>query len=72
MTFGEIAYVDRTVRSADVRTDSNVECRTLSFGALDSLVVTDAHLHAKLQRNLMRVVVSRLPSLNAEVAELTR
>jgi glutaminase len=72
MTFGEIAYVDRAVRSADVRADSDVECRTLSFEALDSLLTTDPHLQAKLLRSLIRVVVSRLRSSDAEVAELSR
>ena len=72
MTFGEIAYIERSVRTADVRADSDVECRTLTFDVLDSLVTTDPQLHAKLLRNLMRVVVSRLHSSNAEIAELTR
>jgi glutaminase len=72
MTFGEIAYIERSVRSADVRADSDVECLTLSFASLDSLTDTDPRMHGKLLRNLMRVVVSRLRSSNAEVAELTR
>jgi len=72
MTFGEIAYVERSTRSADVRADSDVECQTLSFASLDSLISTDPQMHAKLQRNLMRVVVSRLRSSNAALAELTR
>ena len=72
MTFGEIAYIERSTRSADVRADSDVECQTLSFASLDALISTDPQMHAKLQRNLMRVVVSRLRSSNAELAELTR
>jgi CRP-like cAMP-binding protein len=72
MTFGEIAYVERGPRSADVRADSEVECRTLSFAMLDALADTDPQLHAKLLHNLIRVVVSRLRSVNAEVAELVR
>ena len=67
MTFGEIAYVERSVRTADVRADSDVECRTLTFDSLDSLVGTDPEMHGKLVRNLMRVVVSRLRSSNAEI-----
>ena len=72
MTFGEIAYVERSVRTADVRADSDVECRTLTFDSLDSLVATDPEMHAKLLRNLLRVVVSRLHSSNAEIAKLNR
>jgi CRP-like cAMP-binding protein len=72
MTFGEIAYVDRGPRSADVRADSSVECRTLSYTALDALADTDPALHAKLLRNLIRVVVSTLRTANADVAQLRR
>ena len=72
MTFGEIAYADRGPRSADVRADSTVECRTLSYTALDALADTDPALHAKLLRNLIRVVVSTLRTANAEVAQLRR
>jgi CRP-like cAMP-binding protein len=72
MTFGEIAYIERSVRSADVRADTDVECRTLTFDALDSLVTTDSQIHAKLLHNLLRVVASRLHSSNAEIAKLTR
>jgi glutaminase len=72
MTFGEIAYVERGPRSADVRADSDVECRTLSFATLDTLADSDPQLYSKLLHNLIRVVVSRLRSVNAEVAELVR
>jgi hypothetical protein len=72
MTFGEIAYIERSARTADVRADSDVECRVLSFESLDSLVVSDPQMHGKLLRNLMRVLVSRLRASNAELAELTR
>ncbi len=72
MTFGELAYVNRGVRSADVRADSEVECRTLAFATIDALADTDPALHSKLLRGLFRVAVSRLLALNAEVAELSR
>jgi glutaminase len=72
MTFGEIAYIERSVRSADVRADSDVECLTLSFASLDSLTNTDPQMYGKLLRNLMRVVVSRLRSSNSELAEFAR
>jgi CRP-like cAMP-binding protein len=72
MTFGELAYVDRGPRSANVCADSSVECRTLPFSTLDALAETDPALHAKLLRNLIRVVVCRLRLANAEAAQLAR
>ena len=71
MTFGELAYVDRGPRSAYVRADSPVECRTLPYAALDALAESDPVLHGKVLRNLLRVVLSSLRLANAEVAHLT-
>jgi glutaminase len=72
MTFGELAFVERSARSAYVRADSPVECRTLPYAALDALAENDPVLHGKLLRNLLRVVVSSLRIANAEAAHLTR
>jgi glutaminase len=71
-TFGELAFVDRKARAADVRADSEVECRTLPYATIDSIALTDPALHGKLLRNLFGVVVSTLHVVNAEVAHLTR
>jgi glutaminase len=72
MTFGELAFVDRGTRSADVRADSEVECRTLAYGSLDALADSDPILHGKLLRNILRVVVGTLRRVNAEVEHLAR
>ena len=39
-TFGELAFVERRSRAADVRADSAVECRTLSYATIDALAGT--------------------------------
>jgi glutaminase len=72
MTFGEVAYVTGGSRTADVRADSEVECRTLSFATIEALAQSDPPLHGKLLRSLIRVVVSRLLAADAAVAELAR
>jgi glutaminase len=72
MTFGELAFVDRGTRSADVRADSEVECRTLAYATLDALADRDPILHGKLLRNILRVVVGTLRVVNAEVEHLVR
>jgi len=71
MTFGELAYVERGTRTADVYADTDVECRTLSYATLDRLAATDPRLYAKLLHGLARVVVVSLRRANAEVAHLT-
>jgi glutaminase len=71
MTFGELGYVDRGVRTADVYADTDVECRTLPYALLDRLAATEPRLQGKLLHGLARVVVTTLHLANAEVAHLT-
>lgn len=72
MTFGELGYLERGPRTADVRADTDVVCTTLPYDVLDDLAVTDPRLHGKLLYGFARVVVSSLKTANAEVAHLTR
>ena len=71
MTFGELAYVRREPRSADVIADSPVECCTLSFELLDELAVNEPVVYGKLLRNLVEVVAGSLRLANDELALLT-
>jgi glutaminase len=71
MTFGELAYVRREPRSADVIADSQVECRTIPFELLDELAVSEPVLFGKLLRNLLGVVAGSLRLANDELALLT-
>jgi CRP-like cAMP-binding protein len=71
MTFGELAYVRREPRSADVIADSHVECRTIPFALLDELSVAEPVLFGKLLRNLLGVVAGSLRLANDELALLT-
>jgi glutaminase len=71
MTFGELAYVRREPRSADVVADSHVECRTISFELLDELAATEPVLYGKLLRNVLAVVAGSLRLANDELALLT-
>ncbi|HEX4519595.1 MAG TPA: glutaminase A [Gaiellaceae bacterium] len=72
MTFGELGYLERGPRTADVRADTDVCCTTLPYEVLDDLAVSDPRLHAKLLHGFARVVVTSLKTANAEVAHLTR
>jgi glutaminase len=72
MTFGELAFVARGTRAADVCADTEVTCATLPYATIDALAQSDPDLHGKLLRNLLQSVVGILHVVNAEVAHLTR
>jgi len=71
MAFGELAVVERGVRSADVRADGDVECWALSVDAFDALGETDPRLKMKLLENLLANVSQMLVHANREIAALT-
>jgi glutaminase len=70
MTFGELAVVDRGVRSADVRADGRVECYALSMEAFDELAESHPALKLQLLENLLRNVSQMLVRLNRQVIAL--
>ena len=70
-TFGELAYVSRGIRLADVRADSDVECHTLPYSVIDRYRETNPGLHSKLLANLLGVVVSSLEVVTSEVGYLS-
>jgi glutaminase len=71
MAFGELAVVNRTVRSADVRADEPVECYLLSMTAFDELGETNPLLKMTLLQNLLRNVSRMLTMVEQEVTTLT-
>src|SRR5690606_28717400 len=71
MAFGELAALERAVRTADVRADTASECFVLPADTFDELDETHPAIKLKLQHNLMRnlgLIVSRL---NQEIAILS-
>jgi CRP-like cAMP-binding protein len=68
MAFGELAYVERGPRTANVLADTTVECRTLPYDVFDDLAVREPQLYAKLLRNILAVVTASLHLANAELA----
>jgi glutaminase len=68
MTFGELAYVDRGPRTANVVADTAVGCRTLPYAEFDRLAVDEPQLYAKLLRNILAVVTASLHLANSELA----
>jgi glutaminase len=70
MGFGESALIGSTLRSADVRADSEVECCTLGIEAFVRLQRERPALALVLMRNLLRSSVETAARLTAEVATL--
>ncbi len=71
MAFGELAVVNRTVRSADVRADKPVECYALSTTAFDELGETNPVIKMTLLQNLLCNVSRMLAMVDQEVTTLT-
>jgi glutaminase len=71
MVFGELAYVTRARRSADVRADTAIRCAMLPFDVIDALEDSDPRLCAKLRHNLLAVVTATVRRLDDEVASLS-
>jgi CRP-like cAMP-binding protein len=72
MCFGELAIVNRSARTADVRADSDVECWELSVEAFDRMGETDPALKAVLVENLLRSTSELAGRLTIETSALSR
>ena len=70
-TFSELAFVDRGVRAADVRADSEV-AQNAPLRSHRRARRKRSGAPRKLLRNLLGVVSATLHGVNAEIAHLTR
>jgi glutaminase len=71
MHFGELAVLDHSVRTADVRADTAVECAGLSTAAFEALGTTHPATKMRILENLARYVARMVAQLNQEVAILS-
>lgn len=71
MAFGELALVERAVRSADVRADRAVRCLVLTADDFDELGKTQPQIQVALLRNLLSNLAQMVSRLNQEVATLS-
>ena len=69
MTFGEMALLDRSPRSATVRADTDIVALALSVERFEELSQTGTSVYAKLLTNIARHLASRLRKRNAEVID---
>ena len=70
MAFGELAVLDRSERTADVRADKRVECLVLSADALDRLGAEQPEIKMQILENLLRSVHRMVGRLNRELGAL--
>jgi glutaminase len=71
-TFGELAMVNRTPRSADVRADAPTDCYELSLTAFEALSEKHPDIKLLLLENLLRTLSRTAARLTSEVLELSR
>jgi len=71
MTFGEMAMLGESLRSANVRADKDVECVELSMDDLAELGNSDPQARATMYRNLARKIADNLRRANDEVQALS-
>jgi glutaminase len=67
MTFGEMALLDGSTRSATVHADTDIEALSLSLADFEKLADTDPAIHAKLLKSIACHLATRLRKRNAEV-----
>ena len=70
MAFGEVAFLDRSPRSADVEALGEVECRVLSRGAFERMGAEAPRLQAHLLERIALGIAGRLRQANRELAAL--
>jgi len=71
-TFGELAMVSRSPRSADVRADAPTECWALGVAEFDALGEKHPEIKLTLLENLLRTTSRTAARLTGEVLELSR
>ena len=70
MSFGELAFLDRSPRSADIVAMSDVQCRVISLPFFDSLSADFPVLKSKILNEIALQLCDRLRLANIEISAL--
>jgi glutaminase len=70
MAFGDLALLDRSPRTADVRADTPVECAVLPLDAFDRMSESHPAIKIALLANLLRSASRMVVRLNEELSSL--
>jgi len=67
VTFGDMAVVDRSRRSAHVYAEEDSVCHVMSVDRFHDLAQIDPIIHTKILKNLLRMNAERLRRCNHEI-----
>ena len=67
VTFGDLAVVERSRRSAFVRADEKSSCHVMSVDRFHDLAHIGPEIHTKILKNLLRMNAERLRRCNQEI-----
>jgi glutaminase len=70
MSFGELAFLDGSPRSADVVAVAPVKCRVINRALFNELGENHPHLKAKILNQIALQLCDRLRQANIEVSAL--
>jgi glutaminase len=70
MSFGELAFLDASPRSADVVAVSDVECRVMDRRLFEEIGISHPSLKAKILNEIALLLCDRLRQANVEISAL--
>ena len=71
LVFGEMAWIERSQRSATVTADVDSACYLLDIADFDDLAASHSHIKVKVQENLLRIFARNLRKANGEIRVLS-
>lgn len=71
LVFGEMAWIERSRRSAAVSADTDSVCYQLDIADFDAMVAGHNHIKVRIQDNLLRIFTRNLRKANDEIGVLS-
>ncbi len=71
LVFGEMAWIERSERSADVTVDSDALCYTLDIDDFDAMMADHSQIKVKVLGNLLNIFTRNLRKANIEIGVLS-
>jgi glutaminase len=71
LVFGEMAWIERSERSADVAVDSDALCYTLDIDDFDAMMADHSQIKVKVLGNLLKIFTRNLRKANTEIGVLS-
>jgi glutaminase len=71
LVFGEMAWIERSERSADVTVDTDAVCYTLDIDDFDAMMADHSQIKVKVLGNLLKIFTRNLRKANTEIGVLS-